>query len=80
MKGEKTMGVIMHLDYEFNYNGQTYSGRGVDIGETIDLESEAKDVDGLKDSAICHALDLTIDELTEEIKAACKFNYCELDV
>lgn len=72
--------MIMYLDYEFEKDGKVYRGVGVDIGETIDLESEAKDTEGLKISAICHEFDLTIDEFEEQNINVndFKFNYCEL--
>ncbi len=75
--------MIMNLDYEFELDGKNYRGIGVDIGDTCELEEEAKDVEGLKLSAICHEFDLTCDGGEEEAKAYellanAKFNYCEL--
>lgn len=73
--------MIMHLDYEFEFQGKTFKGVGVDIGDTIDLESEAQDTEGLKVSAICHALDLSIDEFAEKYNLDdFKFDYCDLEV
>jgi len=72
---------IMHLDYEFHYDGQLYWGRGIDIGETDNIEAEANDIESLKESAIFHALKLEdLSEITPELKNACEFNYCELEV
>lgn len=74
--------MIMHLTFEFNYNGRVYFGRNIDIGDTIDIESEKKDIEGLKISAICHAFDLTVgydDEKIEQIKSEATFKYCELE-
>lgn len=72
--------MIMHLDYEFEKDGQIYSGRGIDIGETIDIENERKNMEQNKISAICHEFDLTIDEFEEQNINVndYKFNYCEL--
>lgn len=73
--------MIMHLDYEFKYQGKRYQATGADIGDTIDLETEAQDVEGLKISAICHAFNLTIDEFEEKYKLDdFTFNYCMLEV
>lgn len=73
--------MIMHLDYEFEFQGKTFRGVGVDIGDTIDLETEAQDTEGLKVSAICHALDLSIDEFDEKYNLDdFNFDYCDLEV
>lgn len=73
--------MIMRLDYEFEFQGKLYSGVGVDIGDTIDLEAEAQEVELLKISAICHEFDLTVDEFVEKYNLGdFKFNYCDLEV
>lgn len=74
--------MMMNLDYQFDYNGKTYNGVGVEIGETMDLDEEAKDIKGLKLSAICHAFDLMIDEgeEIEKILDKAHFAWCDLRV
>lgn len=75
--------MIMDLDYQFNYDGKTYNRVGVEIGETIDLESEAKNIEGLKISAICDAFDLMCgydDEEIEKILDKAHFEWCDLRV
>lgn len=73
--------MIMNLDYEFEFQGKNYKGVGVDIGDTIDLEEEAKDIEGLKTSAICHALDIDIDEFNKNYNLNdFNFKYCDLEV
>lgn len=73
--------MIMHLTYEFEKDGKVYNAVGIDIGETCDIEAEAKDTEGLKIAAICHALNLTIDEIEENNINIndYEFKYCELD-
>ena len=56
--------MILHCDYKFELNGQTYEARGIDAGDTIESINESM-TDDAKTTAICHALDLTIDELEE---------------
>ena len=73
--------MIMRLDYEFEFQGKNYRGVGVDIGDTIDLEAEAQDTEGLKISAICHEFNLTADEFADKYNLDdFKFNYCDLEV
>lgn len=54
--------MFMHLTYEFELDGTQYEALNAYIGETCDIETEKQDIESLKVSAICHALDLTIDE------------------
>lgn len=71
----------MHLDYEFELDGKTYTGRGVDIGDTIDIETEKENHEQNKKSAICHELNLYYGEDDEKIEEAynrATFSYCEL--
>lgn len=73
--------MIMHLDYEFEFQGKRYEATGADIGDTIDLEAEAKDIESLKTSAICHAFDISIDEFEKQYNLNdFKFINCELEV
>jgi len=71
--------MIMRLDYEFTYKNETFKGVGKDIGDTIDLGSEAKDIEGLKISAICDALNIDIDEFNEKYELK-DFNFIECDL
>lgn len=56
--------MILHLDYKFHLEDKTYQARGIDAGETVDEINESM-IDEAKTSAICHALDLSVDEIEE---------------
>lgn len=73
--------MIIHLDYEFNYKGDIFTGLHVNIGETIDIKREAEDVESLKISAICHSFNLTVgyDDAIKEILKNAIFTMCEVE-
>lgn len=76
------MGIAVKLDYEFELNGQTYTGIGKDFADVefeTDVDEMNKNAEELKQSAICLAFDITCDEFFErekEFKNA-KFAYVE---
>ena len=62
------MGITVKLDYEFKLNGQTFRGIGKDYADTekeSDIEEMNKNVEELKQGAICLALDIDCDEYEE---------------
>lgn len=71
--------MIVRLDYEFDYNGKTYEGNNIDIGETLNKETMKEDFDDLRKNAICHAFDLSCEEKEkiDKILKSAKFNYCD---
>lgn len=74
--------MIMHLDYQFHYEGNTYTGYGVDIGDTDDINNDSQNIEDLKISAICHEFNLTIDDEIEinQILKNSYFDWCELQL
>lgn len=74
--------MIMRLTYEFIYIDKKFTGFGVDVGDTDNLEQEAQDKENLKTLAICHAFSLTSDDEREinAIKSKSSFKFVELEV
>ena len=71
----------MHLDYEFELNGNIYNGVGVNIGDTCNIEIEKKNIEENQKAAICHEFDLTYgsdNAKIEKIYQKAIFKFCDL--
>lgn len=69
-----------YIDYKFELDGIEYEAFNKYCGDTIEAIEELKaDEVSNKQSAICDALDITIDEIEEtDFLEKANFEYCEV--